>query len=373
MSEPTASDYALQTQAAATAAAPELPYGPPRPRRYRPRVGLVGCGGISGYHLAAYRAMGLEVAVLCDRHLERARARRDEFFPEAAVCTDPYELLGREDLEVLDLTLHPEGRAPLTEAALEAGKHVLSQKPFVLDLDLGERLCDLADSRGVKLAVNQNGRWAPHLAYIREAVGAGLVGEVLSVHCGVHWDHTWTAGTRFEEVEDLVLFDFGIHWFDFLASLAGARARRVQASRGFAAGQAMKPPMLAQVIVELEGGQASLVFDAHLKHGPLDRTYVGGSRGSLLSTGPDLGRQALELHTAQGRAVPALEGHWFQQGFQGTMGELLCAIEEGREPSNGGRANLSSLALCFAAVAAAREGVAKVPGQVRKLPSVHWT
>jgi hypothetical protein len=50
------------------------------------------------------------------------------------------------------------------------------------------------------------------------------------------------------------------------------------------------------------------------------------------------------------------------------MGELLCAIEEGREPSNGARANLDSLALCFAALAAYREGRAVVPWEARRLP-----
>jgi predicted dehydrogenase len=59
---------------------------------------------------------------------------------------------------------------------------VLSQKPFVLDLDVGERLCERAAKRGVRLAINQNGRWAPHLACMREAVIAGLIGEVIGVH-----------------------------------------------------------------------------------------------------------------------------------------------------------------------------------------------
>jgi hypothetical protein len=50
------------------------------------------------------------------------------------------------------------------------------------------------------------------------------------------------------------------------------------------------------------------------------------------------------------------------------MGELLCAIEEGREPMNGARDNLNSLALCFAAIAAATDVQPKVPGEVRRLP-----
>ena len=85
---------------------------------------------------------------------------------------------------------------PNVEAALKAGKHELSQKPFVLDLAEGNRLVNLARNNGVKLAVNQNGRWAPHLSWMREAVRAGLIGDVQSVHIAVHWSHGWIAGTK---------------------------------------------------------------------------------------------------------------------------------------------------------------------------------
>ena len=50
------------------------------------------------------------------------------------------------------------------------------------------------------------------------------------------------------------------------------------------------------------------------------------------------------------------------------MGELLCAIEEDREPRNSARNNLKSLALCFAAIASSVDGEPKVPGEVRVLP-----
>ena len=136
--------------------------------------------------------------------------------------------LADDTIDVVDITPYPEVRGPMIEAALQAGKHVLSQKPFVLDLDEGARLADLADAQGVKLAVNQNGRWSPHMAWMRAAVQAGLVGEVLSCHTSAHWDHTWVAGTEFDRIEDLVLYDFGIHWFDFVASIMpGARAKRL--------------------------------------------------------------------------------------------------------------------------------------------------
>ncbi|MFO7170433.1 MAG: Gfo/Idh/MocA family oxidoreductase [Chloroflexota bacterium] len=350
-------------------AAPDLPYRPPTPKRYRPAIGLVGCGGISAQHLSAYRHAGFNVVALCDRNEHKVRDRQEKYFPEAAVYTDYRELLRRDDIEVVDLTPHPRDRGPIIREALQAGKHVLSQKPFVTDLDQGEELCELAERNGVRLAVNQNGRWAPHFSYLRQAVLHDVLGELSTALLTVHWDHSWIIGTAFEDIHDLVLYDFAIHWFDIVTAFFGAREpQRVYAATGRAAGQRARPPMLAQALVEYEGAQATLVFNATVVHGQQDRTYLAGTKGSALSIGPSLSEQTVTVYTAEGYGSPQLEGTWFREGFHGAMGELLCAIEEGREPSNSGRENLRSLALAFAAIASSHSGEPKVPGQVRTLP-----
>jgi predicted dehydrogenase len=347
---------------------PDLPYLPRDPRKYSPEIGLIGCGAITGDHLKAYQSAGYRVTALCDVRRENAEQRQQEFFPDALVFTDYRKLLKLSQIEVVDVTTHPDVRPPLVEASLRAGKHVLSQKPFVLDLDEGERLADLADKMGVLLAVNQNGRWAPHFSYVREAARSGLVGDVVGVHCGVHWDHSWVKGTQFEQVEQLVLYDFAIHWFDFLTTVMGdAPAQRVYASTARSAAQDIMPPLLGQVLIEYEHAQATLVFDAHVQGGSWDRTLISGSCGVIRSAGVNLRGQQIEIITVRGKLSPKLEGTWFPDGFHGTMGELLCAIEERRQPSHSARNNLRSLALCFAAVASAKQHQPVVPGSVRKL------
>ena len=62
--------------------------------------------------------------------------------------------------------------------------------------------------------------------------------------------------------------------------------------------------------------------------------FVAGSEGAISSAGPDQDHQQVELTTAAGVARPKLVGSWFPDGFHGTMGELLSAIEEKREPMN---------------------------------------
>ena len=165
--------YALVAEKAAETTAPDLPYRPRDPSGYRPGIGLIGAGGITVSHLDAYKKAGYRVLAISNPTLSKAAARRDAFFPDARISTDHEAVLACPGVEVVDIATHPAERVALIEAAIDAGKHVLSQKPFVLDLDVGERLCDCAASNGVRLAINQNGRWAPHFAYMREAVKAG--------------------------------------------------------------------------------------------------------------------------------------------------------------------------------------------------------
>ncbi|HEY4233734.1 MAG TPA: Gfo/Idh/MocA family oxidoreductase [Lacipirellulaceae bacterium] len=352
----------------AAIAAPSLPYEPRDPKKYRPGIALVGCGGITAWHLRAYRRAKYNVVALCDVNRERAEKRRDEFYPAAEATDDLQAVLRRDDVEVVDIATHPPMRRPLVEAAMRAGKHVLSQKPFVLDLKIGERLAELADKMGVKLAVNQNARWAPHYSYIREAVRAGLLGTLDAVHCDVHWDHTWVKGTSFETIRHLILYDFAIHSFDFVTTLMGDTAKRVYATTACSTAQPIASPLLAQVSIEYPSAQATLIFDAHTRVGRVDRTLVVGSRGTIASSGVNQDEQRVSLTMSAGVARPTLRGAWFPDGFHGTMGELLCAIEERREPTNSARNNLASLALCFAAVASAERGKPLAPGSVRKLP-----
>ena len=69
--------------------------------------------------------------------------------------------------------------------------------------------------------------------------------------------------------------------------------------------------------------------------------------------------------------MPELQGTWFTNGFRGAMGELLCAIEENREPTHSAHNNLNTLALSFAALASADSGMAHVPGTIKSAPSTH--
>lgn len=357
----------LKGLAVGEATAPTLDYQPRGPVTYRPKLGLIGCGGISEQHLVAARSFGLEVVALSNPRVEKAWKRRGEFYPEADVYADAGELLAREDIEVVDIATHPAERVGLIEMALNAGKHVLSQKPFVLDLEVGRGLIELAASVGRKLAVNHNGRWSPHFAWLLSAIREGLLGEMHSLELSMDWDHTWCAGTPFENVRHLILSDFGIHWYDIAAQVfAGRRVESVFANSVRAPDQTMRPSMLANSVVRYDRGLATLSFSAHARFGGRERFVAVGSKGVLRADGPLCGIDRLHLQTAEGACFVDLRGAWFPDGFRGALGELLCAVEQGREPSNGAESSLRSLELCFAAQQSAETGLPVAPGDATR-------
>ena len=127
--------YALRSADLPAIDAPDIAYRPPSPRSYRPKIGIIGTGGISASHLDAYRSAGWEVAALWNRTRSKAEVKAAEYCPDARIEGDWQAMLGDAEIDVIDVTLHTEHRVPIIEAALRAGKHVLSQKPFVSDLE----------------------------------------------------------------------------------------------------------------------------------------------------------------------------------------------------------------------------------------------
>lgn len=355
---------------------PEIPYRPPEPQTRLP-IAMIGCGGIAPAHLSTYQTAGYDVIALCDVVEDRARDRRDRFFPEADIYTDHTAVLERDDVAVVDIATPPKERPDLIEDAIRSGIHVLSQKPFVLDLDVGEALVELAADHSVRLAVNQNGRWAPHLSYLRNAVDTGLLGDLTGIHQSVHWHYDGEERSGHD-----LLLDYGIHWFDMIASLTETQAERVVSTTGYTPEQAGTSPMLAQILIEYPDSQASIVFDADTSYGVRSRTYVAGSAASFearesggpwtyRTDGPSRypwERQQVSVYTERGAIQPRLMGAWNPDGWKGTMGELQTAIEEDRAPENSARDNLRSLELCFAAIASAEDGEPKSVGAVRKVP-----
>lgn len=192
----------------------DLRYKPSFPHDYRPGIGIVGCGGIvrSG-HLPGYLRYHQRVVGVYDVRPEATDGVREQYGVET-VFRDLDELLSHPEIEIVDVATHPDVRPSLVRKALAAGKHVLAQKPFASDLRTARELADEAERAGLKLAVNQNGRWSPAWRAASLLIAEGAVGDVAAVSHLYHHNYGFTLGTAFDEIEHFVLYDYSIHWFD---------------------------------------------------------------------------------------------------------------------------------------------------------------
>lgn len=335
----------------------------PRFPERRLAVGVLGVGAIARTaHLPAYAASGVPVVAGCDR--SAGAEALGEVLPAGAAAYDDVDaFLADPRVEVVDIATGPAGRVELVERCLAAGKHVLAQKPVVTtlhDLAALEEVAARGAARGLRVAVNQNARWAPAWRVTTQLVRAGAVGEVVGVTHLHDKPLPPIAGTPFDDLDHMLLSDYLVHWFDITRCwLEGARVDSVTAHDSRVPGQpaGARNPWHASVHVATAGGATAavrVVGDARTRTGGCP-FWVHGTRGTIRGS-ILLGSDRVELEADGSTTSYALEGQWFVDGFAGAMGELQCAVAEGREPENGVAHVAASVRLGAAAVAAAATG-----------------
>jgi predicted dehydrogenase len=142
------------------------------------RVGVIGAGRWSGIaHLPGFKGSPLcDLVMICDLDKELAESRAKEFgIPE--VTTDYEKLLARKDIDVVDIVTSGDNHEPLTFAALDAGKHILVEKPVCHDYHDVLRADAIAKSKGLKTKVGLTFRYAPVVQYMFELVREGFIGD----------------------------------------------------------------------------------------------------------------------------------------------------------------------------------------------------
>lgn len=146
-------------------------------------VGLIGTGFGTRVHMPAMRAdPNIEVVAICSAQRARAEAAAREW--GIGFATDDYrELVARDDVEVVSVCTPPDSHAEMTIAALEAGKHVVCEKPLAIALGEAEAMAAAAAAARAKNpqlvdAVHHEMRYFPSRRVLRDLVGSGYLGEV---------------------------------------------------------------------------------------------------------------------------------------------------------------------------------------------------
>ncbi|KPJ96109.1 MAG: oxidoreductase [Gemmatimonas sp. SG8_17] len=141
------------------------------------RVGVLGAGAWArGAHLPGFaRDPRCEVVAIADPQLHVARTAGAEF-AIPTVTEDHREVINRTDIDVIDVCTPSHTHFDLAWAALEAGKHVLCEKPVAYDYRDTVRASELARSKGLKTKLGFTFRYSPAMRYMKELIDEGFVG-----------------------------------------------------------------------------------------------------------------------------------------------------------------------------------------------------
>jgi len=282
-----------------------------------------------------------------------------ESLKEAIAATQPEAVLNTTALAA---------HVPLTTAALDAGLHVLVEKPFAPSLALAEQLVDAARERGLVLMVSQNYRYFPAPRAIAAMVHESALGKLYQI--SIDFRRYSTAGPngrgRHHLEEQPLLVDMSIHHFDLLRLILSREPQRVYCEAWNPEWTSFSGPSVAVASIVFEGGVVASYRGSWISAAPVT-PWAGEWRmefenGEVIWTSAadsDVTQDSVVVRPRGGEArtvaLPAMP----RTGTWGTLTEFAAAIRAGREPETSGRHNLGTVALMEAAVesAARREPV----------------
>jgi len=202
------------------------------------RFGIIGCGRVSPKHVEALanNFSKAELVALCDLEEEKAHELKHRYkdqletkgfdIPEITTYTDYLQMLSRHDIDVVSIATYSGTHARIALDAMQAGKHVIVEKPMALSTVDAQQMIDVAKQTGKKLTVCHQNRFNPPVRKLREALEQGRFGKLVHGVAVIRWNrneeyYKQAAWRGTWEQDGGVLMNQGIHDIDLLQWMMG--------------------------------------------------------------------------------------------------------------------------------------------------------
>ena len=202
------------------------------------KIGIIGCGNISGAYLKTVQAAPVLECVACaDLDLDRAKAKADEYGVPRACAPD--ELLDDADVQIVVNLTTPQAHASVALAAVRAGKHVYNEKPLTVSRAEGREVLAEANGIGMRVGCAPGTFLGPGLQTCRKLIDEGAIGEPVAATAYMmgHGHESWHPDPEFYyQIGGGPMMDMGPYYLTALINLLGP-IRRVQGSAGILVGE----------------------------------------------------------------------------------------------------------------------------------------
>ena len=337
------------------------------PDGHEVRVALVGCGRVAPRHAQSLTELpDARLVAVADLIDSRAAHFAREYGAEA--YTDYRYLLDRRDIDLIHICTPSGLHAEMGIAAVEAGKHVLVEKPIALNLADADALIAAAQAAGLKLGVVLQNRYNAPVQEVYQAVRAGRLGRLLLGNATVRWYRpqeyyedgwhgTWA-------MDGGALMNQSIHHIDALQWLMGEPVEEVFAYTATLAHR-MEAEDIGVAVLRFRSGALGAIEGSTVTYPQNLEGSVAlfGEKGSVKVGGTALNRTAFwkiegelererELLTREQLDPPSVYGY----SHKLVIADMIAAIREDRPPQTDGGQARRSLALVTAIYESARTG-----------------
>ena len=333
---------------------------PAIPPKHDYGIGIIGAGAIVRFaHLPAYRKAGFNVIGIYDKSPAAAKAAAGEF-DIPTVYSSVGALLDDPQIEIVDIAVPALFQPEIAHRVIASGRAMLCQKPLAESFREADRIVAAAEAAGLKIAVNQQMRWAPSIATARNFIDRGLLGEPLISTIDISIMLGWEAWPWLVVSDHLDLMYHSIHYQDATRFLFGM-PDRVFTSGGKFPNQPEKAETRTHTVFEYDSGLTAMVRSNNWNWtGDQHAIFrFEGSEGRIEGTigllynyphgRPDTIRYMSRKLRPDYWFDVVVKDLWIPDAFVGPMASLMEAIQTNGVPLTAARDNLDTLRMLFAA------------------------
>lgn len=338
------------------------------------KYALIGCGRISPNHIMAAKNNSLEIVAICDVVQENMDDKVKKFHLDDStrLYTDYKEMLSAERPELVAICTESGKHAAVALDCIEAGCHVIIEKPIALSLEDADAIISAAKAKGVKVCANHQNRFNKSIQKIREAVEEERFGKMLHGAAHIRWarDHEYYDRASWRgtwEQDGGALMNQCIHNIDLLRWMMGDEVDCVMGMTDRLKHDYIQAEDLGIAIVKFKNGAYGIIEGTtNIYPKNLEETlYLFGEKGTVKAGGAsvniieewnfsDMLDDPKEVKAECGENPPNVYGF----GHTPLYEDVIDAIENDREPLVNGEAGKRALELVLAIYKSAATGEA---------------
>lgn len=250
------------------------------------KVGVIGYGGafnMGRLHAESCVKARMQPVAVCDLDPRRTAAARGELGEHVHVYSDVGRMLAESDCELCIVVTPHNTHAALSIQCLEAGRHVVTEKPYTITVDEATRVIDTARRVGKVATVFHNRRWDGDFLTMKRLVESGTIGEVFHVECffGGYGEPRPDWWRSHRETSGGALYDWGAHFADWVLQLVNRPIESVAGVIQKRVWHQITNEDHSEALIRFAGGATASIQQSSIAAIPKSRFRILGTHGAI--------------------------------------------------------------------------------------------